>query len=513
MKKKLIKWIFICFCLLILSLSIRGKMGNPYDGDINNSSWTEEGPFELSPERGRFALILSLIEEKSFSFSVPIARFATPDLGYSNGKYVSLFAPGVSLLAIPGYLIGRLLGIAQVGTFAVISLFAFVNSLLIIELSKKLGSDKIASFIGATTFLFATPAFVYGVSLYQHHITTFLILSCLYLLFRNSGFWSISATFIIIAFSLLIDYPNLFLLFPIAVFALSKIFYIYQSRYQYRISIKMSLIPSVLFAIIPLSLFLWFNFKSYNNPFQLAGTVASVKQIDDKGQPSAPSNVGTERKEELIHPELQQKKAVEFFNTRLMLNGLYVLIFSPDRGILTFAPVILFGIPGLVLLYRKDYTSSTLIVAIIAVNVLLYSMYGDPWGGWAFGSRYLIPTYALLSIGISVSLTRLKKNILFLFLFIIIMSYSIAVNTLGAITSSKNPHKIEVLSLEAITGREEKYTYLRNFDFLLTSGTKSFIFNSFLTNYISAFQFYLLIVGLIVGFNLIFIINIHKNQI
>src|SRR3989344_887400 len=127
MKKFIQPFLLILFCAVILGLSLRGISGNPTSSVINQPQWKENGPFELSPERGRFALALSMIENKSFFYSLPIARFATPDLGFKNGNYVSLFAPGVSFLIIPGFWLGNMLGAGQVGAFAVIALFAFAN--------------------------------------------------------------------------------------------------------------------------------------------------------------------------------------------------------------------------------------------------------------------------------------------------------------------------------------------------------------------------------------------------
>src|SRR5438874_2733925 len=129
--KKLYTIIFTLFIAIILALSIRGIAGNPTQSTMNNVTWTDNGPFELSPDRGRYALTMSLLENKSFYFSTPIARFATPDVGYTNGQYVSLFAPGVSYMTMPGYILGKYINLAQVGTFAVIAFFGLLNTLLI----------------------------------------------------------------------------------------------------------------------------------------------------------------------------------------------------------------------------------------------------------------------------------------------------------------------------------------------------------------------------------------------
>src|SRR3989304_7487772 len=93
------------FVLAAMALSIRGLAGNPNSSDLLSTTWRDEGPFELSPERGRFALTYSIVEDKTLHFSLPVAKFAVPDLGYKNDRYVSLFAPGLSFIITPGYLI------------------------------------------------------------------------------------------------------------------------------------------------------------------------------------------------------------------------------------------------------------------------------------------------------------------------------------------------------------------------------------------------------------------------
>jgi hypothetical protein len=85
-------FLFICiFTISILGLTVRGIRGNPTTADLAKKTWTEDGPFELSPERGRFALTYS-IPRPLIILSVDLARFVIPDLGYKDNKYVSLFA-------------------------------------------------------------------------------------------------------------------------------------------------------------------------------------------------------------------------------------------------------------------------------------------------------------------------------------------------------------------------------------------------------------------------------------
>lgn len=482
---------FILLCFGILVMSVRGHAGNPTPTELNTNYWKDDGPLELSPERGRFALIMSVVEDKSFSYSLPIARFTTPDLGYSNGKYVSLFAPGVSFLLMPGYVIGKFFGLSQVGTFLAVSLFALFNAILIRAISIQLGARPLAGTIAGFTYLFATPAFAYAVTLYQHHISTFLILLSIYVLVRFKHIVSLSLIWFLMAMSLPVDYPNVILMAPIGLFALFRVLVPEVTEKQVKLTLKIGGVFTMVFGIIPLIFFLWFNQVSYGNPLQLSGTLPSVKEIDEEGNPTLPREVGTDTNTDFYtDPTQQNKSAVGFFKTRNMLEGLFIHSISPDRGVLYYTPVILLGILGFASLYKRQSGYFQVLLGIIGFNILLYSMWGDPWGGWAFASRYLIPTYAILAIFLSIILTQWQKKNVFLIIFFLLFIYSAGVNTLGAITSNRNPPKVEVLALEAVTGRQEKYTFTRNWDLLNANRSKSYVYQTFFADKYEAVSYY-----------------------
>lgn len=494
MKAFILNFFFVAICALFLLFALRGLPGNPTAGELNLVKWKEDGPFELSPERGRFALTYSVIEDQSLHFSIPIARFATPDLGYKDGHFVSLFAPGVSFLVLPGYLVGKYFDLAQVGTFMVISIFAVLNGLLIKSIAAKIGAGTLPSVIAGLIFLFATPAFNYGVILYQHHVSTFLVLSCLYLLISFSSAWVLLPISFLIACAIPIDYPNLFLLFPITLASLGRVIEKTITKSAIEIAIRPLRSLWYIGAILPLVLFLWFNQASYNNPLQLSGTVRSVQQIDVNGKPSTDIKTSAEDLERLFNTE-RDDKTLSFFNTRSALNGLYTLLISPDRGVVVFTPIILVGVIGLIMLGRRNPKVALLVAAIAAINLTLYSLWGDPWGGWAFGSRYLIPGYAMLAIGIAhlLDTKAVRSRIILVAVIAAVSVYSIFVNTSGALTSSANPPKVEVLALEKLSGREEKYTYARNLDYLKSNQSKSFLFQTVFNQHLTAWSYYLII--------------------
>lgn len=488
------KYFFIfttLFTALILILSIRGLVGNPSQADLLSLKWRDNGPFELSPERGRFALTYSLVETHSVFFPVDVARFVIPDLGYHDGHYVSLFAPLLAFIVVPGYVIGKFFGAAQVGTFTIISLFALLNFSLLRSIAIRLGANSIPATIGALVFIFGTPAFSYAVNLYQHHISTFLILLSIYALLKSNKAWALLIVFFLCAAAIPLDYPNLFFMFPLGVFALGRI--ISLEKIRKRVSVKINLIKilSPLIMIVPILFFLWFNSTSYGGPTHMLGSsaITSVKGINAQGKPTTPKVTRSVEEIKNSSPTEQINRAA-YFQARSLLNGFYIHFVSSDRGVIYYAPVVLFGIIGFILALRKKVKMVPLLASIVGANILLYSMWGDPWGGWAFGSRYLIPSYAILSIFVALLLTYWRKKIWFLVPFIWVAFYSIAVNTLGAITTSAMPPQTEVLALEKVSGIVQRYTYQRNWEFLLSGNSKSFVYQTFLRSYLTPLQFY-----------------------
>ena len=167
---------------------------------------------------------------------------------------------------------------------------------------------------------------------------------------------------------------------------------------------------------------------------------------------------------------------------------------SSERGIVYYTPVLFLALLGISAIRKQNKDILAILLGVVGANVLLYSMWGDPWGGWAFGSRYLIPVYAILSIFLALALSRHRKSILVIITFFLLLIYSISVNTLGALTTSRIPPKGEAKALEPISGRQEKFSFDRNIDFLIKEDkSKSFIYQTYVSRYIPAWKYYLLV--------------------
>jgi hypothetical protein len=482
----------------VLALAIKGASGNPQAENINSEYWVDNGPFESSNERGRFALTYSLIEDGSVNFSIPVADFATPDLAYKDGKYVSLFAPGVAFISAPGYLLGKSIDLSQVGAFATTSLIALLNALLIAKVAKKIGATELSSKIAGLIFLFGSPAFSYATTMYQHHISVFLILLSLYSYLNFKDVPNLLIVSFLYSLGIVVDYPNGLIMLPILISSLIKLIKkevidkkIIKFDFNY---VK----PLAAVAVIPPMLFfLWYNNLAYGSPLTISAVVPRAVSVED-GKPLFYSAALEEQITEDQLQQLEKKGSLGFFKTRRIINGLVVHIFSSDRGILYYTPVMILGIIGMIIKGRKKNIS--IFWAISSLTLILYSMWGDPWGGWTFGSRYLIPVYAVLSIFIPFVFERIRKNY-FLIVFVLgLVTYSVAVNSLGALTSTANPPKIEAQEMSATLGREFKYTYERNIDLLLENRSRSFIYNTYLKEAIFVWEYYYVItVAIVLG--------------
>lgn len=494
----------VLIVIIMLALGIRGLSGTPSATELLTDTWIIGGPLELSPERGRFALLYSIVEDRSLKFSLSVARLAVPDLAMTAaGEYVSLFAPAVSFIAAPGYIVGKMLGVSQVGAYAVIALFALMNFFFIRSIALRLGAEAWAALAGALAFSIATPAFAYAGTLYQHHISTTLLLLSLWMLVRFRNIWSLTVVWFACSLSVVVDNPNLFLMFPVGIYSLMRLWELVRTK-DVRKQVTKGVFGLITFVALlpPLAFFAWYNYEAYGNPVQLPGTLQGVDEIGLDGKPVKEN---TYEKETLTAEQLaslrqggnKEKSAIGFFKTRNLYEGFYTHFLSPDRGIVSFTPVILIGIIGLMLLYGRERRMTGLFIACIGANVLLYSMWGDPQGGWAFGSRYLIPTYALLAIGIAVALSKWRYSLVVLVIFLPLFAHSLWVGSLGAVTSIANPPKTEILSLEKQSGRIQKYTYERNEDFLDNqTGSKTFIYQNWAKHTLTARTYHQIVFGL-----------------
>ena len=507
MKNFITLTLLLLFCITLYTLTVRGQFGNLRADQVKGNLDQATKPFELSPERGRYILTLSLSEYKSFALTQELADAAFPDIGYYKGRYYLYFAPGISLLSLPLFNLGKNFNLSQVAAFFTISLFATLNLLLIFKIAYDIfKSSSRTALISAFIFGFASTSWSYAITLYQHHVTTFFILSSFYAVWRykQSKKWGwVWGAYIWFAcsYSIFIDYPNVFLMLPVMIYYVLSSISIDKIKNRIQISLRKTfLITSLIFILFNLG-HAYYNQVNFGDWKKVSGKLPSYKKIKEQ---KALTNGQTEK----IVKELQEKKTYSrFFKEERLPTGLSILLFAVDKGIFLFSPIFILSIFGMLIVKKIDLKLLTLYLTI-AVNLFLYSSFGDPWGGWAYGPRYLIPSMAILSIFVGVWLTNTKHLILSRLVTLILFCYSSFIALLGALTTNQVPPKVEADFLKM------KYNFLLNWDYFIDGRSGSFIFNEFASKYMNLQQYFLLIYIplILIVFTLLFIVPLFEKK-
>lgn len=492
--------------IAIYVFTIKGVVGNPVPLDFKNNLDQAAKPLELSPERGRFALTMSIVENGTFALSQTLADAVYPDVGYYGGNFYIFFAPGISVLAAPLYMLGSKFNLSQVASFSLSAIFAVLNAVYIYLISKWVFKlPPWAGLFGSLVFSFGSTAWAYAVTLYQHQATTFFILSAFYSAwkYRQKGKWSwLHAVWVWSAAGLAvaIDYPNSLFMIPVLTFFSLSSINITKYKQKINFSFRPLIIISSLAFVILMVIHGYYNYVHFGHPMRLSGSIVGYKAIKEK------QLLGTQESKESIDKLAENKNPVSYFSEEKFPMGLTILTVSPDRGIFLYSPIYLVGILGVILAIRKNRSLETsILVANILTIVFLYSSWGDPWGGWAFGPRYLIPALGILSIFIAFSLSYVRHFIFRIITFLLFI-YSSAIAILGVLTTNAVPPRIEAVALNS------GYNFLHNWIFFKDNHSSSVIYNTFFYKKISLLYYALPIYSVILILAVIFLFILPRLE-
>ncbi|MCL5667024.1 MAG: hypothetical protein M1383_04615 [Patescibacteria group bacterium] len=535
MKHKYAVFILILLGLFFYSLTLKGILGNPKPGDFKGSLDQVTKPLELSPERGRFANVLALADFHTYDLGQELADAVYPDVGVEEGKFYSLFAPGVSYFILPFYLLGEQFNVSLIGSFGFVSIISIFNLLLLFFISRKVFNLPVwASLVPPMVFGFGCTSWSYAVTLYQHQFTVFFMLSSFYAAWkfknmRRDGegikhfphkfprpsalsfaplriifriFPYICAVWVWLAYGLAItaDYPNAVLLLPVVLyFVISSL-----SVLKEKDKIIFALRPAAVFSVIVLVAVggwnAYHNQKNYGSWKRLSGELVDYSTVLQQG------GLGQSNSQQVINKLGEQKGLQTFFQETNLPFSFYTLTVSPDRGLFVYAPIFLLAALG-IFFARKSFSGEmAVLLALVAADVLLYSSWGDPWGGWAFGPRYLIPSMAVLSLFIGVFLAQAKNFAWSRILAFILFAYSSGIALLGAVTTNAVPPKIEASSLHS------HYNFLFNWDFLLKNKSGSLLYNTFFANRMDLKEYYLVIYAALLAIILIVLFVLPRSE-
>ncbi len=484
MKKRFQFSFLILISVFLYLLTIRGSWGTPNKEQISQQTFVQGTPFESSQEQSRYATILSLYNDHTFNID-KYPDMGVPDVGIIKDHYYSIFPPGTSISALPFYTLGEKLNATQLFTFLVSTFFALLTMLLAVQFMHKLKMHWSTSIFAGFAFGFATNSWGYSVTLSAHLISAFLILAALYLLSFNEkkSFWKIILIWVLYGFAIFVDFPNLFIYLPIVGYLSSNIIELSKDSKNITFKINWKYAVAPFFFVVLMVLYGYYNYTHFGKITTLSNTIPrttlSESQIE-KGEP----NPGTD--------------PFSVLQTRNLLEGFNNFLISTDRGIVFYSPIILLFIFGMQGISKKNKKAKIALLSAPLFGLLIYSLFKDPYGGWAFGSRYLIPTMPELCILAAVGLesafnSNKVRSILIRLIYTLIFIYSTAVSALAPLTTNALPPFIEARYLGA------DYTYVFNWKMLRDNKLNSFFWNHIVNKNITGTNYYLAIVALVVG--------------
>lgn len=283
MKNALIVFGTLILAAFLYLFTLKGIGGNIKPSDFKNNLDQATRPFELSPERARFALTMALAKDKSFALGTELGNAASPDVGVYNGKFYIFVPPGLSLLAYPFYVIGQHYNMSQLFAFASISLFALLNIFLIYFISRKIFNlNSSLSIFAGLVFAFGSSSWTYAVTLYQHHVTTFLVLSSFiaawnYAKAGKLRFLAALYIWIALGVSIWIDYPNAIFFIPVMVYFLFKAFSIRNYKNKLDFKFDLSIIITSLAFFFLIGLHGYYNQVNFGSFKRLSGSLEGIE--------------------------------------------------------------------------------------------------------------------------------------------------------------------------------------------------------------------------------------------
>lgn len=507
------------------ALTLRGAPGNPIVGEFKENLDTQTKAFELSPERGRYVHVANMAERGTYDLTHEWTEVAYPDVGVSpGGKYSSFFAPGVAYMTLPFYLVGEKYNLAQVATFAAESVITIITLIFIYLIGRRVFALSIrASLFAVLVYAFASTSWSYAITLYQNAFTTCFMVTGFYAAWRfahsNHSLSWVYAAYVWLAYALAItvDYPNAILMLPVMIYLAYSTFGVRIFDGGIRISIRWGAILTVIFFILLTSLHLWHNATYYGGWGKTAGglknyvrTPVATTSVDSVLPVDALSAIRPATTATTSHQK--EKDVVGFFHEYKMFDGAYILLISNERGLFFFSPIFLLALVGIIIVCRRAWEREAVVtmLSLVTMNILLYSSWGDPWGGWAYGPRYLIPSMAWLSLFVAVSVAQLKTtwgSVLARGVALLLFAWSCAVALLGALTTNAIPPKSEALLLP-IKG----YTYLRDLDFLRAGSSGSFIYNTYFAQSITLVGYYIVLYAIVMMITVLVLIRPLRSR-
>ncbi len=318
-------------------------------------------------ELTRWATAASIVEQGSFdiAWTEPLIG-PNVDTSRVGPNLYSNKAPGTAIAAVPFYAVTRLFVGAPDASNIRITWFVMrvaISSLPLLILAIWLYKRDAREF-GLAALLFASPLFIYSLLFFSHVFVAVAVYLAFRLLYDADGgsrlrYLSAGA---LSGLAVISEFPAVF---PIGIFAIGMLF---MDR-----SVRMARVGYFVLGGSPFAiLLLIYNNSLFSSPFSMSYAYESF-------------------------PEWAEVANTGVFGIGFpTLSNLFLLLFSPSRGLFFFAPVLIFGVVSFFTSKERATLRHRVKVAAVLLTVLVMAGHGAAHGGWAFGPRYLVIVVPLL---------------------------------------------------------------------------------------------------------------------
>jgi len=364
----------------------------PYFGHLRNPN-----------ENVRVYMVLSIVDHHTFALNQTISEEGYVDDRAINRSHVcsgrqrvepctySSKAPGTSYLGVPVYLALRT-AYAAFGTtpdLAAVTYFlrlfcVILPSLLFVWaffqfLCRYLQGD-FERWLIVGTFALGTMSYTYAHEFVGHQLAAILAFGSFVLVeraYRGGDRWATLAAGFAAGYAAITEYPAILIVPIVAAYA--------AARLRGRVPAPLAVFGAGL--VVPATLGMLYHQVCFDSPLRTGYSM-------------------------LANPAYARFHSVGVFGiaTPTLSAASYSLL-SPARGLFFFAPFLLIGLVGLVMLWRDGRRAEcTLTTAVVSVCVVYQSAVNPDIGGWSIGPRYIVLITPFLTFGAAACLEHFRRR-------------------------------------------------------------------------------------------------------
>ena len=344
----------------IFSMDIRASRGASITGDepfylLTTQSLLQDGDLDLTNQYEARSY------ESFFDHPDGLWKQSTP---LPDGRLLSPHNPGLSVLLIPGFALGGLIG-AQVQLL----LMAAAAMTLAYLLADRLCRNRLICWGMTLAVGFSATAFIYSTEVYPEFPAALALLACLLLVTRRSEMSAMDGVWLTVGLSAICWLGVKYV--PLAL--LVAAYFVWKADSGGRTTL-------LILGGLSGAFFIWFHLVTFNSltPYNVNVVYAGLSSVA------------------LVDSH------VEFADRIYRLWGLFV-----DRrfGIGRWTPVFLIAAPALILLLRGG-SEKRLIFGLIGIQILIAVFVAITMMGWWFPGRTLVTTLPLLAIPLALLAER-----------------------------------------------------------------------------------------------------------